>query len=471
MRYLIWGTGRKSKYMLEELSGYFKKNIITAFIDSDLKKCGKNFYNHVVISPEEIKDKEFDFIIIASTFKNEIIKKIFNIGIDINKILTKEDLIQKIVDYYCLKYDIFNKRILCITNNKELLPSDVFKIIGTVDIKNLNYIKNYKYDYIFIQNIKRLIDKDATEDEFIKELISKYGVEPQKIISSDFCISFRYYLCKKSLGKENPDKTFFVIKLSARNGLAAQIYSVKYGVEYAKSKGYIPIVDGQYAKNMYMDEGEYGSINSWEKFFVQPYNYTMNDIINSKNVIYSEGVNRNAPYDDNFFENLKMSSILQRECDEFIKNIKFKERKILGVLFRGTDYANLKPYGHYVQPDLKKMLEVVKIKLNEWKLEYIFLCTEVQEAVDIFISEFGNKVIYINQERVQQNFNGYLDDYIYNDNGYRRGADYFIAIMTLSKCNSLVAGKCSGSLLACDLNAGKYEHTYLFDYGFYGMNN
>lgn len=45
---------------------------------------------------------------------------------------------------------------------------------------------------------------------------------------------------------------------------------------------------------------------------------------------------------------------------------KFNNKNILGVLFRGTDYANLKPYGHNIQPDLNTMIQTVKEKISEW---------------------------------------------------------------------------------------------------------
>lgn len=63
-QYLIWGTGVRAKEWLEwyHLLDCLKENKIKAFIDSDPKKQGKEFYGYPVIAPRDVAAMDFDGI-------------------------------------------------------------------------------------------------------------------------------------------------------------------------------------------------------------------------------------------------------------------------------------------------------------------------------------------------------------------------------------------------------------------------
>lgn len=87
-KYLIWGTGKRAKAIYQ----YFykleidNKPFVVGFIDSDEKKQGTDFEGLPVISPLQIKNLNFDYISIASTFKDEIMDSIHKMGIPNEKI-------------------------------------------------------------------------------------------------------------------------------------------------------------------------------------------------------------------------------------------------------------------------------------------------------------------------------------------------------------------------------------------------
>ena len=172
-----------------------------------------------------------------------------------------------------------------------------------------------------------------------------------------------------------------------------------------------------------------------------------------------------------------MKPRLEREVIKYNDSLYGEGKKGLGVLFRGSDYANRKPYRHQIQPNLETMILKVKEKLLEWekqtKFDFIYLCTEVEEAVKCFKKEFGNKLRFYPQKRVNQNYNGYLAEKKFErkDDAYHRGADYYIVLNALSKCNSLIAGACAGTTIALNLNNHQYEHVYIFNLGKYGIDD
>ena len=94
-----------------------------------------------------------------------------------------------------------------------------------------------------------------------------------------------------SYGKENPDKTFYVIRrASCKVGLFSHVMTNMGLVKYALDRGYIPVIDMQNTKNTYLEPDQVGKVNAWEFYFEQPCGYSLRDIKKSKNVILSNGL-------------------------------------------------------------------------------------------------------------------------------------------------------------------------------------
>ncbi len=70
----IYGAGEHTKYLIEQFNILDK---VEYFIDSDPKKQGKYFFDKLIISPEEIKQKEIKDVLISShDFEEEIYHKL-----------------------------------------------------------------------------------------------------------------------------------------------------------------------------------------------------------------------------------------------------------------------------------------------------------------------------------------------------------------------------------------------------------
>ena len=280
--------------------------------------------------------------------------------------------------------------------------------------------------------------------------------------------------CEICLGNENEDKIFYVIRLCSLWSIVHQVRCVATLSDYAYSKGWIPVVDGLTVPNFYHEEGELGKINAWEKFFEQPDVWKMEDIQQSKHVILSSRYI--APASKTSFNLIKMKSKLKASVNDFC--IRLVGKKVLGVHYRGTDYNNTRRWQCPKQPTIEQMIHVVEEKICEWnqvdgeEFDSIFLCTESDEAVLAFQQHFGDKVFFMEQERVLSSDITYLLEYQqkYFKSRYDMGKNYWVDIITLSKCHSIISCLCAGQLMADFLNESCYENDSPYVHKYYIHN-
>ena len=290
-----------------------------------------------------------------------------------------------------------------------------------------------------------------------------------------------------SFGDDNPDKTFFVIRRNAPNaGLFSFVITNVGWMRYATDHGYIPVIDMQSYYNTYITKDNIGKTNSWEYYFKQPCGYGMSDIAHSKNIIISS-VNAAAknpnPIDDSEFAKwheyahkyLTLTDKVQKEIDKK-ENELWGDKRILGVLCRGTDYISTKPLGHPVQPDILDVMDKVSDVMKKENCDAVYLATEDEMIFEKFRERFGDKLIAVSATRYKNtgdnNINEMSDRIIETSTDparekYNKGMDYAVTIGLLSRCNCLVAGQVSGTTGALLLTKG-YDYVYLFDLGLYG---
>ncbi|MCI9078946.1 MAG: hypothetical protein HFH68_08490 [Lachnospiraceae bacterium] len=481
MKILIFGSGSAVNIYIRDYREFFLNNInIMAFVDNDKQKQGCKFLEKDIISPDCICKFSFDLILICSVYEEEIFEQlIHNYGLSEKKIYTRRIFFEKIIfKYYDNKYDLYNKKILIVSEDlgtdkdyKKYYGRyyDLFYIIGVISINDINLIDNFIYDYLLITNFRPLTLQN-------KNYFEKYKMEnkinKQKLLTIEILkVYFNKVKMLKS-GGESGNK-YLVIRINLYfMGIGAIALMVAKGVAYAKKMGYIPVVDMETLETQYLEKGEYGNINAYNKFFKQPRGVDMQDIKQSEQIAIMYGINWYSKRDE---KELVLPEIQDELYDKFsMFKKKFYNKKVLGVLFRGTDYANVKPYGHNIQPDLNTMIQVVREKIVEWNgFDLIFLCTEVQEACKRFEDEFGKeKVCYYPQLRYKQDTKKYLAE-IKLKAGERteQGKDYLIALNCLASCNSIVAGQTVGTKIALLLNNNKYQNSYLFTLGKYGVDS
>lgn len=286
---------------------------------------------------------------------------------------------------------------------------------------------------------------------------------------------------------------YLLIKRECKNaplGLFAYYITNLAWIEYALRNGYIPVIDMKNYANTFHKENEVGKINTYEYFFEQPCNISVDEALKSGKARY---IWKDIPdfhpnesldflYNEdivNYYHRLakkyvRFSPKTQKYLEEVRNNVFRKcssNEKILGILARGTDYTTLKPYYHPIQPDVNSIIE----KVNEYKEKYncqkIYVATEDAGILEQLIKVYGNDLLYTNQKRITA-----TDTFLNFNKEFtartpeQRGLDNLASIYCLSLCNGIIAGRTSGTVGAV-LLAEQYEFKYIFSIGRYGVDD
>ena len=148
------------------------------------------------------------------------------------------------------------------------------------------------------------------------------------------------------------------------------------------------------------------------------------------------------------------------------------EKRLLGVLIRGTDYKVVHKDGPRKMADVSDMIPMIREWMDRDGYDGIFLATEDRDILSEMRNTFGNDLIAIAQERHSvADLNGVK---LLAELEKERAADYegsvaestvnyFYALYMLSRCTAFIcSGACNGYDLAVGFNGGKYERVYLF---------
>lgn len=226
----------------------------------------------------------------------------------------------------------------------------------------------------------------------------------------------------------------------------------------------------------------------WEYYFKQFYQYSLEDVYSSRNVILaSESKFVFGPLYNTYLKEIESNIYSQagKVNNWFADKINWKEeivqycncqmpkefnenKRILGVIARGTDYnkeAVKYRYGidkiHNI--DIDSLVNLVKQELDKNNYDYIYLATEDLENYMRFKEEFGEMLIVTQQKRVKfdkdlESSKKYVWELINKDNECEFGKRYLSIIWCLSKCNCLVSSAfCGAELAAKSLNKGQYN--------------
>lgn len=297
-------------------------------------------------------------------------------------------------------------------------------------------------------------------------------------------VRYKWREKKISLGEENPDKIFFVVRrATCKVGLFSYVMTNMGLVRQAVEQGYIPVIDMQRNANSYLEEEEIGKKNAWEFYFEQPCGYTLEDIGRSKNIILSSGLitdenifpGREITLDEelceewrNFFHKyLRVNEEIQREAEELYSRL-FGKKRVLGVLCRGTDYKNNRPANHPIQPEADEVIRKAEEIMRMKNCEMLYLATEDDEIYRKFASAFGDRLRVTEAKRCKNTGNANINDIEYErkNDRYLKGKEYLINILLLAMCDCLVAGSAGGTYGAL-LMSGGYEYQYVYDLGLY----
>ncbi|MDR3347817.1 MAG: hypothetical protein LBN32_04310 [Helicobacteraceae bacterium] len=294
---------------------------------------------------------------------------------------------------------------------------------------------------------------------------------------------------KLSFGALNPDKTFYVIRITSKKvGLFAVFSIVLEHAIKAIERGYIPIVDLQNYKTAYnYDEPINGTMNAWEYYFRQPSNYTLEEVYKSKNVILCSLTpiadkapphliefwtkNENiAPLSEFVCSKLLFNDHVMDFCKAQRKSIIGDKKNVLCVCARHPEYGK-NICCHPLQPDSYELLKKAQECFEKWNMEYVFISTDYIGHVYIFKEIFKDKLLHIdfnNKKLFDASFYGSYSDVKETPrevSTYDVTLNYISEIWIASKCDAIVCAIANGAMAALELNNNQYKHRYIFDFG------
>lgn len=288
-----------------------------------------------------------------------------------------------------------------------------------------------------------------------------------------------------SFGSKNPDRLFYVIRSPHdRQGFFAVYNSVVNHLRHAEELHAEPIVDWQYYPNpAFTEDDTAGRINAWELFF-EPMlpDVTLSEVYQSKNVIMSGGGEDINPghleskqYMDESQRLIGTYIHLKREIRDYINDFMtssgMKDKRVVGVVARGTDYVETKPHWHGISATADQNIEGIEEQEKAWgKFDKIFLATEDETIRRKLQEHFGDRLVY-NQTIFVKTSNGQLLNVLY-DTGelrqtkLRKTMEYIAAVYILTECDALIASSCTSAHVARRIR-GDYELCYMFRLGSY----
>ena len=137
---IVWGTGLLANNFMRLRIYNNHVYEVLYFVDNDCSKQGKSFYGKKVISPKEIKNIDYEVIIVCVRKGDEIVNQLtHDMGIGINNIITFNDIENRIVASIIEKYkdtkDIEIQKILKYYRNNGLIFMEII-----LSLKKKNYL-------------------------------------------------------------------------------------------------------------------------------------------------------------------------------------------------------------------------------------------------------------------------------------------------------------------------------------------
>jgi hypothetical protein len=256
-----------------------------------------------------------------------------------------------------------------------------------------------------------------------------------------------------SFGKKNRNKKFYLIRVEPGGGFFSIFFSILINIKLANKKRYIPFVDLENFHTKYNQKKKVrDTYNSWEYYFNKISNYNLTSIYQSKNVYFSKkNINTRDYIKDHEFRTYKKIITKYVKINNFIKKIvenfekkNFKDKKVLGVHFRGTDMKTTP--SHPFPPTFTQVTFLIDKLLNKYQYNKIFIITEQLDYLNRLKKRYKNKIIFFDSYR--SNKSKIFHETSRNNHRYLLGRDILIETLLLSKTDMIISSKTNVSKAA-----------------------
>jgi hypothetical protein len=238
-------------------------------------------------------------------------------------------------------------------------------------------------------------------------------------------------------------------------------------------------------RNCYLDESLLGKENSWEYYFEQPYEYSIKQAYQGRNIIMSsmDHTVLSCPTSDIGFLNNEHGALdIWREIAKKYMRVKrdiiiesekqyellMQGRRCLGVSTRGTDYTALRPSHHPIMPEVETVINDAELMLQTCNCECLYLNTEDKDIINSIKGHFQDKCILYKRKLVNYTGGYIIDNLLLEEYNERKlsGREYLISVLLLVQTNALLAGRPS-SVVGAEMMSSGWEYQKIYDLGYY----
>ncbi len=239
-------------------------------------------------------------------------------------------------------------------------------------------------------------------------------------------------------------KSFFLISRKQCHGFFSDFLNVLMNMSIADKFNLVPVVDIANYPSFYKEEKLINNSNNvWEYYFNQ--NNSIKEVYKSHFIISNDtfpDLNINQfLLQKNYFSYLFKKYIDLRpeiinDFEEF-KQKNFKDNFVIGLHWRGTDAKKWFDRKRTLDIDtISKYIDPIISNNNKVK---IFLCTDEQLLLEIFISRYKEITVYTDSYRSNSKEALHLKDtYPRKNHRYKLGKEVLLDALLLSSCNKLI---------------------------------
>ena len=270
-------------------------------------------------------------------------------------------------------------------------------------------------------------------------------------------------------------------------GIGSHVITNLGQILFSLDNGYIPVIDTVNADNIFTEISREYSVNAWELYFRQPM-AGLEEVQYAAEVKHLDGIPDFKPDDSmdcllnpglmGFWQKImrkymRFSPEMEMYTEQCMQSLPFRKGiKIAGVLCRGTDYVNIRPYRHPVQPSIERVISDIEQIMEKQKCDYCYLVTEDQAVKKKKKNRFGHQLLTTQKIYYPTDSSDVLtctNDKM-NIDIHQKNMEYLAALAILAKCQVFIGGRTSGTVTSF-LFAEGFEQIHIWNEGRYGLDD
>ncbi len=273
-------------------------------------------------------------------------------------------------------------------------------------------------------------------------------VKKKKLSIPRYIISGHQELQFFSFGKKNDDKIFYVIQRKIGGGLFSNLLYVLNHLVISEKFNFIPVIDMENFEGFYNEKYKVNkTLNSWEYYFEQPTNFSLQEVYKSRNVIITSNKTfknykfraktKHKELKKVFKKYIRFKKNILTEVEKITQNLDINKANTIGLHWRGTDHKFLP--NHPQPPSRKQIFERITYLVKNHKSNKIFVVTEDPDYLKILKKKYNNQILYLDSFRSTKSSD--FSNFARKNHRYKVGKESIIETLILAKLNYLICSE------------------------------